>query len=63
MAQSNIMDFSTSSNAMIQDNSEGLIKRMLSTSRERVMGVETLKKNKCLITWVDGDMIGDADFK
>ena len=34
---------------------------MLSTSRERTEGVETQKDNKCLTTWVDGDLIGDID--
>ena len=55
------MDFSTSSNAMTQDNSEGLMRKNLSTSRERTMGVETQKKNNQLNTWVDGDTIRDAD--
>ena len=27
------------------------------------MGVETQKKNNCLITWIDMDMIGDVDSK
>ena len=57
------MDFSTSSNAMIQDNSEGFMRRMLSTSRERTVGAETQKKNDCMNTWVDGDMIWDVDSK
>ena len=63
MVQSNVMDFSTSSNAMIQDNSEGLIRKMLFTFRGKTVGAEMQKKNNCLITWVDGDMIGDVDSK
>ena len=27
------------------------------------MGVETQKRNNCLITWFDGDMMGDLDAK
>ena len=34
---------------------------MLSTFRERNEGVETQKENNCLITWVNGDLIGDVD--
>ena len=37
--------------------------RKLSTFGGRTVGVETQKKNKCLITWVDGDIIGDLDAK
>ena len=59
----NIMDFSTSSNAVIQDNSEGLMRKKLSTYRERTVGAETQKEKNCLITWVEGDMIGDVDSK
>ena len=62
VAQLNVMDFSTSSNAIIQDNSEGLMRKNTKfTSRERTAGVETEKKNNCLIPWFDGDMIGDVD--
>ena len=63
MAQLNVMDFSTSSNAMIQDNSEGLVRKTISTSRESTVGVETQQRNNCFIIWVDGDMIGDVDSK
>ena len=38
--KSNMMDFSTSSNTMIQDNSEGLRERKLSIFRGRTVGVE-----------------------
>ena len=62
MVQSNIMDFSTSSNAMIQNNAEGLMKK-LSTFRGRTVGVKTQKKNNYLNTWLDGDSIGDVDAK
>ena len=58
VVQSNIIDFSTSSNAMIQNNSEGFMRKS-STFRERTVGVETQKKNNCLNTWVDGDIIGE----
>ena len=57
------MDFSTSINAMIQDSSEGFMRKKLSTFRGRSVGVETQRKNNCLNTWVDGDIIGDVDTK
>ena len=60
MAQLNVMDFSPSSNAMTQDKSEGLTRKMLSTSRERSVEIVTQKKNNCLITWVNEDMIGNV---
>ena len=63
LCESNITDFSASSNAMIQNNAEGLMRKMLSTFRGRTMGAETQKKNNCLNTWVDGDTIGDVDAK
>ena len=34
---------------------------MLCISRERTEEVERQKDNKCLTTWVDGDLIGDID--
>ena len=57
-----MMDFSTSSNTRIQENFEGLI-RKLSTFRGRILGEETLKKNNCLNTWVNGDVIGYVEVK
>ena len=60
MVPSNIMDSSTSSNAMIQNNAEGLMRKKVSTFRGITVGVETQKKNNCLITCVDGDINGDV---
>ena len=34
---------------------------MLSTPRERTVGVETQKENNCLTTWVDEYLMGDID--
>ena len=48
---------------MIQNNAEGLMRKMLSTFRRRTVGVETQKKNNCMNTWVDRDIIGDVDSK
>ena len=55
------MDFSTRNNAMIQDNYEGPTRKTLSTCRGRITGVETQKKNNCVNTWEDADMIWDVD--
>ena len=63
MVQWNIMDFSTSSNAKIQNNTEELMRKKLSTVRGRTVGVETQKKNNYLNTWVDGDSIEDVEGK
>ena len=64
MVKSNVMDSSASSNALIQDNYAGTYeKRTLSTRRGRTTGVETQKKNNCMNTWDDEDMIWDADCK
>ena len=63
VAQWNVMDFSTSSNALIQKSVEGLVRKMLSTFRGRTVGAEIQKKNNCLITCIKRDMIGDVDSK
>ena len=57
------MDSSASSN---ECNDPGQLygtyeKRTLSTCRGRTTGVETQKKNNCMNTWDDADMIWDAD--
>ena len=58
MVKSNVMELSASSNAMIQDNYAGTYeKRILSTWSGRTTGVETQKKNNCMNTWDDADMI------
>ena len=57
------MDFSTSRNAVTQNNAEGLMRKKLSTFRGRIVREETQKKNKCWNTWVDGDTTRDVDDK
>ena len=44
MVKSNIMDFSTSSNAKIQNNAEGVMRKKAGHIRGRTVGVETQKK-------------------
>ena len=63
MVQSNIMGFSTSNNAMIQNSAEGLMRKNTIHIQSRNVGTERQKKKNCLITWFDGDMIGDVDSK
>ena len=41
------MDFSTSSNAKIQNNAEGFMRKKAVHIQKKIMGVETQKKNKC----------------
>ena len=40
-----------------------LRKRKLPTSRGRIVGAVTQKKNNCLNLWVDGDTPGDIETK
>ena len=57
------MDFSTSSNAKIQNNTEGLIeKHDIHMQRENYRSGNT-EENNCLNTWDDADMIWDVDSK
>ena len=64
MVKSNVMDSSASSNEMIQDNYAGTCEeKTLSTCREGTIGVETQKKNNCVNTWDDVDMIWEIDCK
>ena len=58
------MDFSTSSNATIQNDAEGLMrKKAIHIQRKNCGTRNTQKKNNCLSTWVDGDTSGDVDAK
>ena len=55
MVQSNIMDFSTRSNAMIQNNAEGLMRKNAIHIQRKNCGSRNMKKKKnCLIKRVDG---------
>ena len=63
MVKSNVIDSSASSNALIQDSYIGPMKKELSTCRGRTTGVETQKKNNCMNTWDDVDMIWEVDSK
>ena len=56
MAQSNVIDFSTSSNAMIQDISEGFMRKNCGSRN-------TGGRKDCLILCVNWDMIGDGESK
>ena len=63
MVKSNVIDSSASSNAMIQDNCEGLIeKNDIHMQRKNYRGGKT-KENNCLNIWVDVNMICDVDCK
>ena len=53
MAKSNVMDSSASSNALMQDNCEGLIEKNDIHMQKKNYRVGTQKKNKRLNTWND----------
>ena len=57
------MDFSSSSNTVIQKNTEGLMIKKAIHIRRKNCGSRNTEENNCLNTWVDGDITGDVDAK
>ena len=52
------MDFSTSSNTMIQDNSEELMRKNAIYILKKNGGSRNAEEKHILFTWFDGDIIG-----
>ena len=63
MVKSNVMESSANSNAMIQDNSEGLMeKNDIHIQRKNYRSGNTKEQN-CLNTWDNADMTWEVDSK
>ena len=63
MVKSNVMDSSASSDALIQDNYEGPMRKEHYPHAEEEPQEWKQKKNNCMNTWDDADMIWNVDSK